>query len=78
MGVSVISEAASAFPAATKTGEAQSAATAAPIKGLLHEIGKRMGPSSKLKVLEFYRAFENGTKPRLLRRQPSTEAGTLQ
>jgi hypothetical protein len=53
MGVSAISDAAPAFPAATITGEAQSAATAAPIKVLLHEIGKRMGPSSKFKFRNF-------------------------
>jgi hypothetical protein len=42
IGVSAIPDAASAFPAATITGKPQSAATAALIKALLHEIGKRM------------------------------------
>jgi hypothetical protein len=47
MGVSAISDAASAFPAATITGKAQSAVTAAPIRAVLHEIGKRIGPLLK-------------------------------
>jgi hypothetical protein len=78
MGVSAISEAAPAFPAATKTGEAHSAATAAPIKVLRHEIGKRMDPSSKIEVSEFHRTFENGAKPRIFRRQPFDGSRTLQ